>query len=150
MPKSIGSQMCRLIALTWAAVTSILLLVIAVQVFQNPAFPLGLGAIHTVGRTGLLLTLLPGSVGLLALVLISANLRSGLWLLSTYSVFWTGVLIAAFPSIWNAKSSFCFRTVCITSPWLGRLLLFALTMPFVLLLLWTRRQWRKKAMPLSA
>lgn len=142
MSRSTGSQLCYLFAVTWSAFTSLLLLIISVQVLQNPVFPLGLGAIHTVGKTGLLLTLLPAAVGLLAVLLSSRRVRSGLWLLGFYSVFWAGILLAAFPSIWNAKSSFCFRTVCITSPWLGRLLLFVLTMPFVLVALWTYRELR--------
>lgn len=142
MSASIGSQVCRVLAMVWLALTSLALLVISVEVFQNPAFPMGFGAIHTVGRTGLVLTLLPGAIGLLALVLTAARVRAGLWLLCAYCLFWAGVLLAAFPSIWHAKSSFCFRTVCVTSPWLGRLLLFVLTMPFVLVAWWAYRELR--------
>lgn len=142
MPDAIVSKVYFYLAVTWAAFTSLVLLIISVQVFHDPVFPISIGAIHTVGRSGLLVTLVPGAVGLVAVALILARVRFGLRLLGMYALFWAGVLLAAFPSIWNAKSSFCFRTVCITSPWLGRFLLFALTLPFVLVVLWAYRELR--------
>jgi hypothetical protein len=52
------------------------------------------------------------------------------------------VLAAGLPSIWNVKTSFCTRTICITTPWIGRLLLFALATCFFLVALWSYRNTR--------
>jgi hypothetical protein len=46
----------------------------------------------------------------------------------------------ALPAVWNARSSFCTQTMCIRTPWLGRLLVLALASPFVVEVLWARSE----------
>jgi hypothetical protein len=135
-----GQQMCRGLALMWSALTIIFLLVISVLILGDERFPLNLGTIKTVGRAGLWVTLLPGLVGLLAVLLVLKGARLGAWILGIYSLFWTAVLISGLPAIWTAQQSFCTRTICITTPWVGRLLALALAGSFLLVALWTRRE----------
>ena len=140
MPGSIGSRSCGFLASLWSALTAGYLLAISVLILSNDSFPLKLGSIHTIGRTGLWLTLLPGSLGIVALLLAFRWTRLGSWLLSIYSLFWTGLLASGLPAIWNARMSFCTRSLCITTPWIGRLLLFALITPFLMITLWKSRE----------
>ncbi|MEJ2009604.1 MAG: hypothetical protein P8Z30_15855 [Acidobacteriota bacterium] len=95
---------------------------------------------RTVGRTGLWVTLLPGLGGLVGLFLLLRRARPGAWLLGAYSLFWIALLISGLPAVWNAHHSFCFRTLCITTPWVGRLLLLALAAAFVMAGLWACRE----------
>jgi len=88
------------------------------------------------GRASLWPILVPAVIGLIGLVLVLTHVRWGVWLLGAYSLFWAGVLAAGLPAIWNAKTSFCTRTICITTHWFGRLLLFALAACFSLLARW--------------
>jgi hypothetical protein len=122
----------------WSAFTAIYLLVISVLILRDDRFALNLGMVRTTGRAGLWVTLLPGVVGLLALLLVTRRTRAGAFLLGLYSMFWAVVLGLALPSIWNAQSSFCIKSFCIRTPWMGRLLLFALATPFLLTAVWAR------------
>jgi len=140
MARPIGQQMWRALALTWSAFTIIFLLVLSVLILRDQRFPLNLGTIKTVGRVGLWVTLLPGLVGLLAVLLVQKGARLGAWLLGIYSLFWTAVLISGLPAVWNAQQSFCTRTICITTPWAGRLFVFSLARSFLLVALWVRRE----------
>ena len=139
MARSICFHLNRILALLWSALTSLYLLLLSSLILRAPGFSLKLGSINTVGRTGLWVTLLPGLLGFMAVLLLLARRRAGAWLLSVYSLFWTGVLIAGLPAIWNARTSFCTRSFCITTPWLGRLLLLALAGVFLLVALWAYR-----------
>ena len=140
MKHSIGSHVRRWLALGWSCLTIVLLLGISVLILGDPKFPLNVGIIKTSGRAGLWATLLPGLIGLGAVVLVLWHSRLGSRLLGIYSLFWTVVVASALPGVWNAKRSFCIRTFCITTPWLGRLLVFALATAFLLVTLWTRRE----------
>ena len=138
MPGSVGSRVYRWVVLLWSAFTAVYLLVISALIFRDARFPLNLGLIRTSGRAGLWVTLLPGVVGVLALLLILMRARVGAFLLGAYSLFWTVVLGFTLPGIWNARSSFCTQTMCIRTPWIARLLVLALATPFVLATLWAR------------
>jgi hypothetical protein len=140
MHDPLGSRLCRWLTLSWSMLTIVYLLAISVLVLRDGAFPLNFGSIHTTGRTGLWLTLLPSLAGCVALLLALRRVRAGAWLLSIYSLLWTGVLVSGLPAVWNARTSFCTRAFCITTPWIGRLLLLALAMPFLLVALWTSRE----------
>lgn len=143
-----GVPVRRGLALGWSWLSVIYLLVISALIVQDAAFSLKLGEISTVGRPGLWITLLPGLIGMTALLLVSVRIGSGGWLLSLYSFFWTAVLVAGLPSIWNAQTSFCTRTLCIRTPWIGRSLLLALAGAFVLVAIWSWREaGRKIAQP---
>ncbi len=138
MKHSTGSHARRVLALGWSSLTTVLLLGISVLILSDQNFPLNLGIIKTTGRAGLWATLLPGLIGLVAVVLVLWHWRSGALLLGIYSLFWTVLLASALPVVWNAKQSFCLRTFCITTPWLSRLMVFALATPFLLVALWSR------------
>jgi hypothetical protein len=139
MPRPARSIRPHVLALSWSALTIVYWLVIAGLILSHAHFPLNLGSVYTIGRAGLWVTLLPGLIGLAGLLLLLRRARAGFALLGLYSLFWAGVVLAGLPSIWNARSSFCTETVCITTPWIGRLLLLALATPFLLVALWTRR-----------
>jgi hypothetical protein len=138
MPGSAGSRIYRWVVLLWSAFTAVYLLVISALIFRDARFPLNLGLIRTTGRAGLSVTLVPGVVGVLALLLILLRVRMGALLLGAYSLFWTVVLACTLPAVWNARSSFCTQTMCIRTPWIGRLLVLALATLFVLGALWAR------------
>jgi hypothetical protein len=138
MPVSAGSRVYRWFVLLWSAFTAVYLLIISVLIVRDARFPLNLGLIRTTGRAGLWVTLLPGVVGVLALVLILLRARLGALLLGAYSLFWTVVLACTLPAVWNARSSFCTQTMCIRTPWIARLLVLVLATPFVLAALWAR------------
>jgi hypothetical protein len=130
------------LVLLWTLLTSIWLIVIAVLIFRLPNFPLNLGLIRTAGRNGLLVTLLPALCGLAGVCLLFIRRKLGAKLLVIYSAFWTGALLGSLPVIWNAHSSFCIQrfNFCITTPWMGRLALFTLMIPFLLTALWSLRE----------
>jgi hypothetical protein len=138
MPVSVGPRVYRWVVLLWSAFTAVYLLTLSVLIFRDAQFPLNLGLIRTTGRAGLWITLLPGVVGVLALLLILLRARMGALLLGAYSLFWTVVLACTLPAVWNARSSFCTQTMCIRTPWIARLLVLALATPFVLAALWAR------------
>lgn len=139
MDRPIGSQVIRWIALSWVACTVVYLLVLSVLILDQPRFPLNLGIISTIGRTGLWITLAPALAGAFALILVLLGRRPGAAVLGVYCWFWTLVLGCALPVIWNARESFCTRTLCIRTPWIGRLLLLGLMTPFVIAALWSRK-----------
>lgn len=131
-----ASRAYRGLALIWSATTILYLLVLSVVIVHDASFRLDIGVIKMTGRSALWPVLLPAVIGLAGLILLLWQVRWGAWLLGAYSSFWAGTLIAGLPAIWNAKTSFCTRTICITTPWLGRLLLFALAACFFLVALW--------------
>jgi len=133
-----GSHVCRGLALTWSATTIMYLVVVSVVIIRDTSFRLDIGVIKMTGRAALWPILVPAVIGLVGLILVLWHVRWGGWLLGAYSLFWAGVLAAGLPAIWNAKTSFCTRTICITTPWIGRLLLFALATCFFLVALWIR------------
>lgn len=139
MARPIGSQVIRWSALSWLACTVVYLLVLSVLVVDQPRFPLNLGLIRTVGRAGLWITLAPAFAGALAFILVLLRRRIGAVVLGLYCWFWAGVLACGLPVIWNARESFCTRTLCIRTPWIGRLLLLGLMTPFVMVALWARK-----------
>jgi hypothetical protein len=150
LARSIQSRIARWSALAWLAGSSIYLLGLSVVIWGNPRFPLTLGAIKTAGRTGLWLTLVPTLAGLLALCLIVFRNRAGTIVLGVYCGFWTAILASALPFVWNARQSFCTSTMCIRTPWIGRMLVFGLMTPFVIVSLWARREFgrlRPTALP---
>lgn len=128
------------LVLVWTLASLVVLFVIAVLILRQPNFPLTLGLIRTVGRSGLWVTLLPAISGLFALCLLFIRRRLGAKLLGVYSAFWLGVWLSALPTVWNARRSFCLHNFCITTPWLGRLTVFALSVPFLLVTLWSRHE----------
>ncbi len=125
----------------WTLASLIWLFIIAVLIFRQPNFPLNLGLIRTAGRTGLWITLLPALWGLAAVCLLFIRRKLGAKLLGIYSAFWVAILLSALPAVWNARHSFCIRNnFCITTPWLGRLTVFAFAVPFLLVALWSLRE----------
>jgi hypothetical protein len=141
MARSVGSRILRWSALLWVAASSIYLLGVSVAICGNAYFPLNLGAIKTTDRTGLRLTLAPAVAGCLALFLVLFRLRSGAIILGAYCGFWTAVLVCGLPFVWNARESFCTPTMCIRTPWIGRLLILGLMTPFAGVAIWAKREY---------
>lgn len=137
MSGNFGSRIYRGLALIWSATTIIYSCVVCIAIIRDPAFQLNLGVMKMTGKAALWPIMLPAVIGLLGVALILWHVRWGSWLLGAYSLFWASVLAAGLPSIWNVKTSFCTRTMCITTPWIGRLLLFALAAGFFLVAMWT-------------
>ena len=145
MSGKFGLHACKWLALTWSATTTMYLVVVSVVIIRDASFHLNVGVINLTGRAALWPILLPASIGLVGLLLVLCRVRWGLWLLGTYSLFWAGVLAAGLPAIWNAKTSFCTRTICITTPWIGRLVLFALATCFSLVAFWIHLNARQRS-----
>ena len=127
-----------LLAFFWIFLTILLFLGLSVAVFLTPRFPLAIGVLRTTGRPGLWITLLPSVVGL-AGVLLRQKAKLGAGLLTAYCSFWFLTTLSGLPYVWNAKRSFCIRSFCITTPWLGRLTVLALATPFLLAAIWSGR-----------
>lgn len=136
MDSRFRSHACRGVALTWSAITIMYLVVLSVLIIRDANFRLDIGIIKLTGRSALWPILLPAVIGLVGLLLVLGRVRWGGWLLGAYSLFWAGILAAALPAVWNAKTSFCTRTLCVTTPWIGRLLTVALAACFLLVALW--------------
>jgi len=143
MAHSIRSEIGRWCALLWLAISTSYLLVVSVLIFGDARFPLNLGAIRTTGRTGLWITLAPAIVGGLAFLLVLLRIRAGAIVLGAYCGFWIAVLANCLPWVWNARQSFCTRTICIRTPWIGRLLLFGLMTPFAIVAIWAKREFAR-------
>jgi hypothetical protein len=122
----------------WIALSILLFLGLSVDVFLTPRFPLAIGLLRTTGRSGLWITLLPTLVAV-AGVFLWRKAKLGAGLLTAYSSFWFLTMLSGLPYVWNAKQSFCIRTFCITTPWLGRLMVMALATPFLLAAIWAGR-----------
>src|SRR5512143_1851472 len=101
----------RWLAVSWSLFTAIGLVVVAVGILTQPAFPLGLGALRTTGLAGLWLTLLPAALAIAGAVLFGQGSRLAAGLLATYSAFWAGVVASALPFVWNAKRSYCLNSL---------------------------------------
>jgi len=143
LPTTNCSMRLRLaLVLLWTLSSLILLFLIVALIFRQTNFPLNLGLIRTAGRTGLWLTLLPALWGLTAVCLLFIRRKLGVKLLGIYSAFWLAILLSGLPAVWNARRSFCLQSIhfCITTPWLGRLTVFALAVPFLLVALWSHRE----------
>lgn len=143
MTRSARSEIGRWSALLWLAVSTVYLIVLSVLICSNERFPLNLGAIRTTGRVGLFVTLTPAIAGCLAFFLVLFRARAGAIILGIYCGIWMAVLACALPWVWNARESFCMRTVCIRSPWIGRILIFALMTPFAIIANWTRHEYSR-------
>jgi hypothetical protein len=147
MPDSLRSEISRWSALLWLATSTTYLLVLSVLILGNAQFPLNLGAIRTTGRTGLWMTLAPAIAGCLAFFLVFFRMRAGALVLGAYCGFWTAVLAYGLPWVWNARESFCTRTMCIRTPWIGRLLVFGLMTLFVLVAIWAKHEFSRLRQP---
>jgi hypothetical protein len=143
MARSVRSEIGRWSALLWLAVSTIYLLVLSALILGNAQFPLNLGAIRTTGRNGLWVTLAPAIIGCLAFFLVLLRTRAGTIVLGAYCAFWIAVLAAGLPWVWNARESFCTKTVCIRTPWIGRLLVFGLMVPFAIVANWARHEFAR-------
>lgn len=134
MPSPKRTAVPLFLAAVWCVATLACLMVISALIVGQPRFPLNFGVIRTVGRAGLSVTLLPALVGLSGLLLLARRRSLAATLLAFYSFFWAGVLASGFPAIWNARRSFCLNALnfCIVSPWVSRVTLFALVLPFLL------------------
>lgn len=128
-----------LLGFFWIFATILLFLGLSVVVFVTPRFPLAIGVLRTTGWYGLWITLLPTLIGLAGVVLWRRG-KLGAWLVAAYSSFWFLTILSGLPVVWNAKRSFCIRTFCITTPWLGRLTTLALAAPFLLAAIWAASQ----------
>lgn len=150
MSRSMVSQVGRYSALLWPAVTTVYLLVLSSLILGDARFPLNLGLIRTIGRSGLWITLAPAVVGVAAVLLVVLQKRSGAAMLGVYCWFWIGVLASGLPFVWNARESFCTPTECIRTPWIGRLLLLGMMALFVTVALWAKHEFgsaRRRVLP---
>jgi hypothetical protein len=143
MARSVRSEIVRWSALLWLAVSTIYLLVLSVLMCADARFPLNLGAIRTTGRTGLWVTLAPAIAGCLAFVLVLLRTRAGAIVLGAYCGFWIAVLACGLPWVWNARETFCTRTLCIRTPWIGRILVFGLMTPFAIVAAWAKHEFAR-------
>jgi hypothetical protein len=137
-----GQRFRLAFALFWTLASTLMLLGISVAIFRQPGFPLDLGLIRTSGRSGLWVTLLPGGLGLVAVLLLFWQRRVGAGLLAAYSLFWLVIFAGGLHAVWNAKRSFCIESLdfCIVTPWIGRLTTIGLAVPFLLVAVWSGRQ----------
>jgi hypothetical protein len=150
MARSVRLEVGRWSAMLWLAITTIYLLIVSVLICGNAGFQLKLGAIRTTGPTGLWMTLAPAILGCCAFFLVAFRARAGAIALGVYCGFWMAVLAGTLPWVWNAHQSFCMRTMCIRTPWIGRLLVFALMTPFAIVAIWARHEFarlRRSALP---
>lgn len=124
------------LAFVWTSATIIMLLVISALIVAQPHFPLNLGVIKTNGLTGLAATLLPAVAGIAGMILFfrPAARRLGAQLLGGYSAFWALIFLSGLPAVWNARRSFCLKSLnfCIISPWVARLTMLSIVLPFAL------------------
>jgi hypothetical protein len=131
-------------ALVWLFIsaTIVFLLVLAVLIVVQTAFPLNIGVIRTTGRAGLFVSLLPALVATVSLVLLRYKRATGAVLVAAYSAFWAVVFLGGLPQVWNARQSFCLKGLnfCIVSPWVARLTVLAIVIPFLLSAWWVLRQ----------
>ncbi|HEX9164213.1 MAG TPA: hypothetical protein VF980_21095 [Thermoanaerobaculia bacterium] len=121
-------------AMLWTTATIVMLIVISVLAAIQPRFPLNLGMIRTTGRAGLFVTLLPVAIGVAGMALYFTSARTrGAALLVGYSTLWASVMLSGLPAVWNARRSFCLKGLnfCIISPWVARLTVFAIALPFL-------------------
>lgn len=148
--RKLATGLARVLAELFLSTTVGLLVVIALQIFAQPGFPLDLGCIRTTGRTGLSVTLVPAIVGMIGLAQLRRRRPAGPWLVAAYSGFWAAVILGGLPGVWNAKQSFCLEGLnfCIVSPWIARLTVLALATPFLLSAGWALRQTRIAPAPL--
>ncbi len=119
------------VALIWTAATAGFLLFVSVLMIVQPRFPLNLGAIKTVGPSGLFVTLVPAAAAIAGL----ASLRSGRGsLVAAYHAFCAAVMLSGLPAVWDARRSFCIKGLdfCIYSPWVARLTVIGIAVPFIL------------------
>ncbi len=140
------TPLATLLGFFWIILTILLFLGLSVLVFATPRFPLAIGLLRTTGRSGLWITFLPTLVALAGVILWRRG-RLGAWLLTAYSSFWCLGMLSGLPYVWNAKQSFCIRTFCITTPWLGRLTVLALAAPFLLAAIWAGRKVSQSGKP---
>jgi len=143
MAHSVRSAVARWSVLLWLAISTIYLLVLSVLIFGDARFPLNLGAIRTTGRAGLWMTLTPAIAGFLAFFLLVFRNRTGTILLGAYCGFWIVVLACGLPWVWNARESFCTQTICIRTPWIGRILMLGLMTPFVMIVIWAKHEFAR-------
>jgi hypothetical protein len=137
MGVKVKSPVGTIAGLLWVVVTTLFFFGLSVLILAQPDFPLKLGIFQTVGRSGLWVTLLPALTGLLGLVCWRRK-RLGPVLVTGYSAFWFLTLLSGLPYVWNAKQSFCVKSLnfCITTPWLGRAMVLAVAAPFLLTTIW--------------
>lgn len=143
MVHSVRSEVVRWSALLWLATSTIYLLVLSILILGNAQFPLNLGAIKTTGRPGLWITLAPAILGCIAFLLVAFRVRAGAIVLGVYCGFWLAVLACGLPWVWNARETFCTKTVCIRTPWIGRLLVFGLMTPFAIVATWAKHEFAR-------
>lgn len=131
-------------ALLWTSATASFLLIVSVLIVVKPRFPLNLGMVKTTGMTGLPVTLVPAAAGLTGILLFLLRRRGAAALLSVYSFWWAALMASGFPAIWNAKRTFCLDALkfCIISPWVARITLLGIVMPFLLSAIWFLRSAR--------
>jgi hypothetical protein len=140
---SVRSRVARWSALLWLAISAIYLLVLSVLICGDPRFPLNLGAIRTTGLTGLWITLAPAIAGFLAFFLLLFRIRTGAIVLGAYCWLWIAVLASGLPWVWNARESFCTHTICIRTPWIGRLLVLGLVTPCLMVAIWAKHEFAR-------
>lgn len=148
MPSLRPATVASALAALWTIGTAVFLLVLSSLILLQPRFPLNFGEIRTTGLPGLWVTFLPAVAAVGGLLLLRRSPRSGATLLATYSLFWTSVLSSGFPEIWNARRSFCLNALnfCIISPWVARVTLGGLVLPFLLCgTFYVRGRMRKSA-----
>lgn len=143
MAHSVRSMVVRWSVLLWLAISTIYLLVLSVLICGDSRFPLNLGAIRTTGRAGLWITLAPAIAGFLAFFLVVFRIRAGAIVLGAYCWLWIAVLACGLPWVWNASESFCTHTMCIRTPWIGRLLVLGLMTPCVMVAIWAKHEFAR-------
>ena len=131
-------------ALVWLFISATIgfLLVLTVLIIAQAKFPLNIGVVRTTGRAGLFVSFLPALVGTVGLVMLWYKRATGAILVAAYSAFWAIVFLGGLPQVWNARQSFCLKGLnfCIYSPWVARLTVFAIVIPFLLSAWWALRQ----------
>jgi hypothetical protein len=132
--KTWASRTLSVLVYLWTIPSVLFLLFVSLLIMREPGFPLILGLVETKGLMGLWATLIPGMVGLAAMILLLRHRPVGAKLLILYCLFWLISLGGECLVDW-AQRQMTF------SGWLhDDALVFVLLAPFLLSALWA---WRR-------
>jgi hypothetical protein len=134
------SDRSQRLALWWTRSSVIWLLVVGGVFLFHRNLPLTLGTFRATADAVIVSAVALAFLGVGGLVLHQRNPRLGAGLLAGYCVLWLIPLVAALPSVWNARSSICLSgiNICVTSEAAAGLMI-GFVIAFSLVALWAAR-----------
>jgi hypothetical protein len=134
-----GLLLWRLVVLLWTIFTVVFLAVISVQILREPAFPLGITFVQTVGLAGLWITVPSFLLGVAGLVLLLLRHPTGAKWLLLYSSFWAASTlygaVEKLRTVIHQPLAVCLTGMCATLP-----VTLAILLAFLLCVVWYGRQ----------